>query len=166
MPTFRFPADRHGRPEVTDRQGVAAPPGGIAGFFRELWPPSFGEPDGGVRDFVSSVRYEDAREITDYLLAGHVLFSAMGSSEDVLGTGRTILGGDSVFSDGAWIWRGDLRFYVWTHRVRLPDDFLARARSHHYAMPPENEPELARLSTYVQENIQQNAPRADDHPEA
>lgn len=125
----------------------------IADFFQELWPPSFGKPVGSVRDFLAPTPYEDAKKITEYLLAGHELFSVMGSSEDVLGSGKTVLGGDSIFTDGEWLWRGDLWFYVWTHQVKLPDEFLTRMRENDYLVPAENEPQLVEIAKYVQANL-------------
>lgn len=125
----------------------------IADFFQELWPPSFGEPAGSLRDSLASTPYEDSIKITEYLLAGHAIFSVMGSSEDVLGSGQTILGGDSVYSDGEWLWRGDLWFYLRTHHVALPEEFLAQIRGGDYLMPAENEPQLVELAKHVQKNL-------------
>ncbi|MFJ9507715.1 hypothetical protein ACIRPZ_28475 [Streptomyces anulatus] len=125
----------------------------IAGLFEEFWPPSFGTSVGSVRDFTSSAPYEDSKEITKYLLAGHDLFSVMGSSGDILGSGETILGGDSVLSDGDWVWRGDLWFYVWKHNARLPDPFLARAREKQYLVPAGKEVELRNLAQKVQDDL-------------
>ncbi|MFI9030776.1 hypothetical protein [Streptomyces sp. NPDC053560] len=125
----------------------------IADFFEELWAPSFGKPVGSVRDFLSPEPYEDDKQIAEYLLAGHEIFSVMGSSEDVLGTGKTILGGDSILSDGEWLWRGDLWFYVRTHHVKLPDEFLAHVRENDYFMPAEDEPRLVEIAKYVQARI-------------
>ncbi len=65
-------------------------------------------------------------------------------------SGKTVLGGDSIFSDNEWIWRGDLWFYVWNYHVQLPDDFLARVRRDDYLMPAENEPRLVEIAKYVQ----------------
>jgi hypothetical protein len=110
----------------------------IADHFQELWAPSFGATRGSVRDFLAESAYADEQEIAQYLLAGHDLFSVMGSSEDVLGSGETIMGGDSIYSNGEWVWRGDLWFYVRTHHVQLPDEFLARIRGFDYVMPAED----------------------------
>ncbi|MFF8504034.1 hypothetical protein ACF07L_25760 [Streptomyces anulatus] len=125
----------------------------IAGFFEEFWPPAFGTRDGSVREYTTPSRHEDAKKITEYLLAGHELFSVMGSSKDVLGSGKSILGGDSIYSDGEWIWRGDLWFYVWTHNVRLPKEFISLMRQNGYAMPAENDSELARLAQLVHDKL-------------
>lgn len=125
----------------------------FAGFFRELWPSSFGTPPGSLRDFLAPEAYEDAGRIAEYLRGGHEIFSVMGASTDVLGSGRTVLGGDSLFSDGEWIWRGDLWFYVRTHHVELPDDFLARIRKNQYVVPPEDEPRIIEIAEYIDARI-------------
>ncbi|MEV4877217.1 hypothetical protein [Streptomyces cyaneofuscatus] len=125
----------------------------IAGFFEELWPPSFGAPIGRVRDFVASTRHEDEGEIVEYLLSGYELFSVMGSSADVLGSGKTVLGGDSIFSDGRWIWRGDLWFYVLAYNIRLPSEFLTHMRRNQHLMPEEDETGLRAMAQQVHDSL-------------
>ncbi|MEU0838028.1 hypothetical protein ABZ370_00950 [Streptomyces sp. NPDC005962] len=93
------------------------------------------------------------QKVTEYLLAGHEIYSFMGSSKDVLGSGRTILGGDSIYSDGEWLWRGDLWFYVRTYHVTLPVEFLAQVRKNEYLVPAENEPQLMEIAKCVQKNL-------------
>ncbi|MFE7621519.1 hypothetical protein [Streptomyces sp. NPDC057496] len=106
-----------------------------------------------MRDFLVPNPYEDAERITEYLLGGHEVFSVMGSSEDVLGSGRTVLGGDSVLSDGEWIWRGDLWFYVRIHHVELPMEFLVRIRQHDHLVPAESEHRMIEIAKYVDANL-------------
>ncbi|WP_155053971.1 hypothetical protein [Streptomyces blattellae] len=125
----------------------------IADHFQELWAPSFGAPRGSVRDYVTGSAYEDERGIVQYLLAGHDLFSVMGSSEDVLGSGETVMGGDSIYSDGEWVWRGDLWFYVRTHHVALPKDFLERIRGFDYVMPAEDLSSLMEIAKDIRARL-------------
>lgn len=125
----------------------------IADHFQELWSPSFGAPRGSMRDFLADSAYDDEREITQYLLAGHDLFSVMGSSEDVLGSGQTIMGGDSIYSDGEWVWRGDLWFYVRTHHVALPTEFLERIRGFDYVMPAEDLSSLMEIAKEIRSRL-------------
>lgn len=125
----------------------------IAGFFEELWTPSFGTPIGRAKDYVTSNRYEDESEIVEYLLSGHDLFSVMGSSADVLGSGKTVLGGDSIFSDGIWIWRGDLWFYVRAYHIRLPREFLTHMRRGQHLMPEEDATGLRALAQQVHDRL-------------
>ncbi|SDK58608.1 hypothetical protein [Streptomyces indicus] len=128
---------------------MSAPAPKIAGFHEELWAPSYGPAHGSIRDHLSPAPYEDERQILRYLRSGHLLFSAMGSAQDVLGSGRSVVGGDSVYSDGGWVWRGDLWFYVRVHRLALPEAFLRDIREAGYFMPPEDTDRLAEWSAYV-----------------
>jgi hypothetical protein len=73
----------------------------------------------------------------------------MGAPEDKLGPGRQILGGDSLYTDGKWLWRGDLYFYVESHYVALPDEFVAYIRSHTYSIPHVERAQLLEVSDYV-----------------
>ena len=125
----------------------------IADFFQEFWPQSFGLPTGSLKDFLAASPYQDAQKITEYLLAGHDIYSVMGSSEDALGSGKTILGGDSIYTGCEWLWRGDLWFYVRTHHVKLPEEFLTQIRESDYAVPAENEPQLIEIAKCVQKNL-------------
>lgn len=77
----------------------------------------------------------------------------MGSSEDVLGSGEAIMGGDSIYSDGEWVWRGDLWFYVRTHHVSLPNEFLERIRSFGYTMPAENLSSLTEIAKEIRPRL-------------
>ncbi len=125
----------------------------IADHFQELWSPSFEAPSGSVRDFLADSAYGDEQGITQYLLAGHDLFSIMGSSEDVLGSGQTVMGGDSIYSDGEWVWRGDLWFYVRTHHVTLPTEFLERIRNFAYVMPDEELSSLMEIAKEIRTRL-------------
>jgi hypothetical protein len=107
----------------------------ILGFYAELWDKHAGAPDGPIRSFAREAREPDEQEILAYLKAGHEILSVMGKSDDVLGSGEQVLGGDSLFTDGEWVWRGDLRFYLHTHHVALPVEFLQSIRAANYTRP-------------------------------
>lgn len=123
----------------------------ILGHYEELWLERAGTPDGKLQDFTRETREPDEDRIVQYLRDGEELFSAMGTVGDILGSDERILGGDSVFTDGEWIWRGDLWFYLSRYHVRLPDDFLARVREQGYKLPVVDEARLISLSDELQE---------------
>lgn len=125
----------------------------IADHFEELWSSSFGSSRGSVRDVLMDSAYEDEQGIVQYLLAGHDLFNVMGSSEDVLGSGQTVMGGDSIYSDGEWVWRGDLWFYVRTHHVALPSEFVDRIRAFDYVMPAEDLSSLMEIAKEIRTRL-------------
>ena len=107
----------------------------ILGFYSELWDKRAGTPDGPIRNFVREAPETDEQRILAYLKAGHEFLTVMGKSDDVLSSGEQILGGDSLFTDGEWVWRGDLRFYLHVYHVALPAVFLRSIRATNYARP-------------------------------
>ncbi|MCX4747621.1 hypothetical protein OG455_19215 [Kitasatospora sp. NBC_01287] len=107
----------------------------ILGFYQEFWPAEAGEPVGRLTDLVGGDPLPDEAAITAYLRDGSELFSAMGSLRDVLGSDYRILGGDSLFTDGEWVWRGDLWFYLQTYHAALPGEFVARVRELGHQVP-------------------------------
>lgn len=93
------------------------------GFFREL---SYGEPDGP--SLLQSRRdapqpHEDL--IVDYLGRGTLQIASPGPVWDVI-DGSGPIGTASCYTDGEWLWPGDLRHYVSRYHVALPEEFVAR----------------------------------------
>ncbi|MFH8339957.1 hypothetical protein [Streptomyces sp. AM6-12] len=117
----------------------------VLGFYSELWP-SCPEATSSIRSFVAGTPQPNESEIASYLRSGHTLFASMGVVDDVLGSGEDIMGGGSLFTDGEWVWRGDLWFYVSRHHVVLPEDFRAKAESLGYVVPTVEQVRLMTLT--------------------
>ncbi|WP_369391996.1 hypothetical protein AB5J72_33720 [Streptomyces sp. CG1] len=121
----------------------------VLGFYSELWSSS-PEATSSIRSFVAGAPQPNESEIASYLRSGHMLFASMGVVDDVLGSGEDIMGGGSLFTDGEWVWRGDLWFYVSRHHVVLPDDFRAKAESLGYVVPSVEQERLMALTDELQ----------------
>ncbi|MFF4159449.1 hypothetical protein [Streptomyces sp. NPDC001678] len=120
----------------------------VLGFYSELWPSS-SEWDGGIRDFVTDAPQPNEQDVAAYLRGGHTLFASMGVVDDVLGSGEGIVGGSSLFTDGEWVWRGDLWFYATTYHLRLPEEFTSKIHAAGYAVPPVAQERLMELTDEV-----------------
>lgn len=107
----------------------------ILGLYEEFWPQVAGAAGRNVRNFVRESADPDEAEILNYLDSGYEILSFMGSVKDALGSGEKILGGDNIFTDGEWVWRGDLWFYVVTYHLALPAEFLQQVRARQYRTP-------------------------------
>ncbi|SCG55493.1 hypothetical protein [Micromonospora halophytica] len=105
------------------------------GFFRELGPEPVEVYAESIHDHLAASPLPDATLVTRYLRDGHGLIDVMGAERDVLGSGRFLVGGASVMTDGTWLWRDDLQFYLATYHVRLPEEFLALVRANDYQVP-------------------------------
>ncbi|ASN83348.1 hypothetical protein [Deinococcus ficus] len=100
----------------------------VIGLFSELEP---GHPHlRSIRDFVGQLTEADQQLVLKYLddNAGMVM-CWMGLTRDPLSPEGRRVYGPSVCSDGRWIWREDLRYFVGQYRIGLPEAFLEHVRS-------------------------------------
>lgn len=118
------------------------------GFYAEL-SPGWGMPvDGSIRDAVRSAGEPDEGRIVEYLRRGTGLWSEMSAGPDVLDPeGPVLTGTGSLRTDGTWLWREDLRYYLSTYHLALPAEFLAHVRRLGYAPPPVAEARLTEIVT-------------------
>ncbi|MGV9589021.1 hypothetical protein [Streptomyces tendae] len=118
------------------------------GFFDEL-SPGWGLPtDGPIKDAVRSSADADEHRLVDYLRQGSDIWSEMGAQADVLDPeGPTLVSGGSLLTDGGWIWRDDLAYYVVRYHLALPEDFVAHVRESGYSPPEVPESRLVEILT-------------------
>ncbi|MFF5159845.1 hypothetical protein ACFY3N_27095 [Streptomyces sp. NPDC000348] len=118
------------------------------GFFTEL-SPGWGLPENGsIKDAVRPSGHPDERRILDYLRSGTEIWSEMSAGPDVLDPeAPNMTGIGSLITDGTWLWREDLPYYIAKYHVSLPDDFLEHIRSLDYAAPTVPESRLIEIST-------------------
>ncbi|WP_067510001.1 hypothetical protein [Actinoplanes sp. TFC3] len=122
-----------------------------AGMFVELGQTRHPEPPQSIADHIGPEPLEDADLVTQYLDNGYVLIDMMDIQRDVLDPEQEILSGSSILTDGGWLWRQDLSYYVRRHHVALPPDLLATIRRRHYAMPSVEEDRLIALTDYAED---------------
>ncbi|MGV9280248.1 hypothetical protein [Streptomyces sp. NPDC003730] len=73
----------------------------------------------------------------------------MGAQADVLDPGGPILvSAGSLLTDGAWLWRDDLAYYVAEYHLALPGDFVARVRDLDHRSPEVPESRLVDILTW------------------
>ncbi|CAL9496646.1 hypothetical protein [Streptomyces sp. enrichment culture] len=118
------------------------------GFFDEL-SPGWGFPtDGAIKDAVRSSADADEHRLVEYLRRGSGIWSEMGAQADVLDPGGPVLvSAGSLLTDGVWLWRDDLAYYVAKYHPVLPSDFVARARELDYRPPEVPESRLVEILT-------------------
>ncbi|OWA09301.1 hypothetical protein B9W62_16265 [Streptomyces sp. CS113] len=118
------------------------------GFFDEL-SPGWGFPtDGAIKDAVRSSANADEHRLVEYLRQGAGIWSEMGAQADVLDAeAPTLVSGGSLLTDGAWIWRDDLAYYVVRYHLALPGDFVAHVGEAGYSPPEVPESRLVEILT-------------------
>ncbi|MFG2312359.1 hypothetical protein ACGFS9_27375 [Streptomyces sp. NPDC048566] len=118
------------------------------GFFAEL-PSSWGFPiEGHMRDHVNGVAAADEEKIVAYLRAGAGVWSEMSAGPDVLDFEAPELSGiGSLFTDGRWLWRQDLAYYLAKYHLSLDPDFIQHVRNSDYRVPAVPEERLREIFT-------------------
>ncbi|MEU4243593.1 hypothetical protein [Actinoplanes sp. NPDC026619] len=116
-----------------------------AGMFVELGQTRHPEPPQRIADHIGAP-LEDADLVTQYLDNGYLLIDMMDIERDVLDPAQEILSGSSILTDGEWLWRQDLSYYVRRHHVTLPPELLATIRERQYTIPSVDEERLIALT--------------------
>jgi hypothetical protein len=117
-----------------------------AGMFLELGRVRQPAQQESIRDNVATTPLPDADKVVSYLRSGHVLIDFMDIRDDVFDNSQQILGGPTTLTDGDWLWRDDLAYYLQRHNVTLPADFLELIRRRDYTVPEVDEPTLEEIT--------------------
>jgi hypothetical protein len=118
------------------------------GFFSEL-SPGWGLPlDGSIKDVVNPTGEPDESKIIAYLRNGAGIWSEMSAGPDVLDPeAPDIPGIGSLYTDGTWLWRQDLAYYLGKYHVSLPAEFVTHVRNSHHEVPQVAESRLMEILT-------------------
>ena len=91
------------------------------GFYKEM--PHGGDSELSILDFVDKAK-DNIDKIVKYLIDGKALIISTGLVDDVIDSSKGPAGTPTVYTDGKWIWPGDLAYYVKNYHLELPQDFL------------------------------------------
>ena len=80
--------------------------------------------NGYIHDVIDQADPALIPEICNYLDQGIPLIVSPGISNDIFDHEKVIPFGNNEYTDGTWVWPGDLSYYVKTYRLRIPDEFL------------------------------------------
>jgi len=101
-----------------------------AGFFREL---RHGDPVGpSLLEQRGGIAAADSARVARYLSGGSVLATTGRFVDDWLEPSNASIAPLNVRTDGAWVWPGDLQFYVERYGVALPEEFLQHMAVHEW----------------------------------
>jgi hypothetical protein len=113
------------------------------GFFREL---DDGEPTSpSIHDAVRSGPHPEAERIVAYLKAGIGLAGVGHYARDVLAPEWRCTVSPGLSTDGVWLWRADLPYYIAKYHVAVPEEFVAHMQQNGWTVPGLSEAEVSRL---------------------
>ena len=91
------------------------------GYYKEM--PHGQETDPCMEEFINQEDPEQAEMICNYLRNGSALIVSPGETIDVLHPEKGFSGTATAYTDGTWVWPGDLAYYVESYLLRVPEDF-------------------------------------------
>ena len=92
------------------------------GYYREL--PNVKRNDDSILDFIRKGDPSLIKRICSYLESGVPLIVIPEICKDVIHPEKGTSGVSSEYTDGKWLWRGDLQYYVKNYNLKLPDEFI------------------------------------------
>lgn len=113
------------------------------GFFREQYRDERDLPS--IHDAVRSEPHPDAERIVAYLEAGIGIAGVGEYARDVLAPEPRYTVSPSLLTDGVWLWRADLAYYIAKYQVAIPEEFVAQMRKNGWKVPDLSEDHALRL---------------------
>lgn len=106
------------------------------GYFREM---SHGRSsDPSIYDYIDKGNYDDIDSICGYLDKGVAIIVSPSIVTDVIDETKGIAGNSSAYTDGCWVWPGDLSYYVRGYGLKLPEAFIESIARNNWVNPVQN----------------------------
>lgn len=112
------------------------------GFYEELGPVA--HYTGKMREALQNKATPDEQKVVNYLNSGYILLDVPETTADVITGRERIVGAPSLMSDGTWVWRLDLAYYVAHYHLKLPAEFLDHLYRRQFLVPTLSTLELER----------------------
>ena len=103
------------------------------GYYREM--PLGLEQNPSIKEFINLENPDQVEAICQYLRNGTLLIASFGLTTDVIDPEKGISGTPSAYTDGTWVWPGDLVYYVEKYLLKLPEDFIQTMEENHWINP-------------------------------
>ncbi|MFC9966124.1 hypothetical protein ACFVH4_18000 [Nocardia ignorata] len=101
------------------------------GIYREMYRSGHADLP-SLREARATQPLEDRGRIVQYMTAATPVFDVMGSVTDLLDANASITSGQSLISDGTWLWRVDSIHYLTRYDLEIPAEFVDHVRGRNY----------------------------------
>ena len=88
-----------------------------------------------IKDFINMEDSLRVASICQYLQNGSVLIESPGVTTDVIHPEEGFSGTPTAYTDGTWVWPGDLGYYVEKYFLKLPEDFIRTMEENNWINP-------------------------------
>jgi hypothetical protein len=125
----------------------------FVGFFTELKSGRSEVYQGNMRDWVRESPGREEVDLVCYLKNGVPVVDIMEAEVDVISGDRSISGSSSLITDGEWVWREDLHYYVDRYHLDLGEGFSGHAKSCHYEVREVSPSEMESIIDEVKSRV-------------
>ncbi|BDI29296.1 hypothetical protein CCAX7_13470 [Capsulimonas corticalis] len=98
-----------------------------------------------IAKFISTEEMLNEIDIVNYLENGIPLIVCPGPASDLIEPKNGIIGTRHILTDGVWMWRSDLQYYVRKYHLVLPAEFIQHMYEQEWIPPLENEIDFENL---------------------
>ena len=82
--------------------------------------------NGSIKNYIVKEVNYDKQKIINYLQKGKKEATCPKVVNDIFNN-SIISTSFSIFTDGEYVWKSDLAYYIKNYNIRLPDEFIAKA---------------------------------------
>ena len=93
------------------------------GYYKEM--PHGKDTDNSILDFINKGSQDNIDMIYQYLKSGVEFIVSPEVTHDIISPEKGTSGTASSYTDGIWLWPGDLAYYVKNYKLQLPDEFIS-----------------------------------------
>ena len=93
------------------------------GYYKEM--PHGRDTDNSIMDFINKESQDKVDKIYQYLKSGVEFIVSPEITQDIITPERGTSGVASSYTDGIWLWPGDLAYYVKNYNLKLPEEFIS-----------------------------------------
>jgi len=103
------------------------------GYFKEM--PHGNKSSASIYDYINNGNAGEIEHICHYLESGIEFIVSPEISEDIINPAKGTAGVISDYTDGTWLWPGDLSYYVKNYGLKIPEEFLQTMRANNWKVP-------------------------------
>ncbi len=100
------------------------------GYFKEM--PHGKETDNSIFDFINKENHDNIEKIYQYLKSGVEFVVSPEVTHDIISPEKGTSGVSSSYTDGVWLWPGDLAYYVKNYNLKLPEEFISTMKQNNW----------------------------------
>jgi len=105
----------------------------MIGVYNEM--PYGSASDLSITDYLNQENEDIIPKICGYLDKGRVVIDSSEILGDVIDPSKGSAGIAKAFTDGVWLWPGDLSYYVRNYKLKLPDEFIKTMIKNDWKVP-------------------------------